>query len=93
LLVGREGLENNKIGNNKIGGGEIEGGEIEGGEEGVGIADCEEFFLNYIDRCAVSLHFANLVIDRVRSRLRVRTDFKFIEFVRDRPSIIIFEGR
>jgi hypothetical protein len=54
LLVGREDL----------GGGEIENGEIGGGEEGVGIADCEEFFFNYAGRCAVSLYSANLIIDR-----------------------------
>jgi hypothetical protein len=50
LLVGREGLE---------------GGEIENDEDGVGIADCEKFFLNYADRCAISLHSANLIINRV----------------------------
>jgi hypothetical protein len=50
LLVGRENLE---------------GGKIGGGENGVEIADCEEFFLNYIDRCAVSLHSANLIVNRV----------------------------
>jgi hypothetical protein len=49
LLVGREDLENDKIGNN---------------ENGVGTANCEKFFLNYIDRCAISLHSANLVIDK-----------------------------
>jgi hypothetical protein len=54
LLIGREDL----------GGGEIENDEIRDNEEGVGIADCEKFFLNYIDRCAVSLYFANLIIDR-----------------------------
>jgi hypothetical protein len=37
-------------------------GEIENDEDSVGIADCEKFFVNYADRCAVSLHSANLVI-------------------------------
>jgi hypothetical protein len=54
LLVGREGL----------GGGEIGGGEIGSGEEDIGIADCEEFFLNYAGCCAVSVHSANLIVDR-----------------------------
>jgi hypothetical protein len=54
LLVGRESL----------GSGEIKDSEIENGEEGVGIADCEKFFLNYINRCAISLHSANLIIDK-----------------------------
>jgi hypothetical protein len=54
-LVGREGL----------GGDEIGGGEIEDDEEDIGIVDCEKFFLNYTDRCAVSFHSANLIIDRV----------------------------
>jgi hypothetical protein len=37
-------------------------GEIENDEDSVGIADCEKFFVNYADRCAVSLHSANLII-------------------------------
>jgi hypothetical protein len=53
LLVGREDLEN-EIENNKIG----------NGEKDVEIANCEEFFFNYIDRCAVSVYFANLVMDK-----------------------------
>jgi hypothetical protein len=52
LLVGREDLED-----------EIEDNEIENGEEDVGIADCVEFLFNYADRCAVSVHFANLIIN------------------------------
>jgi hypothetical protein len=32
------------------------------GEDDVGIVDCEEFFINYADRCAVSLYSANLII-------------------------------
>jgi hypothetical protein len=48
MLVGREGLE----------------GEIRGGEENIGTADCEKFFFNYIDRCAVSVYFANLIVNR-----------------------------
>jgi hypothetical protein len=59
LLVGREGL-----GDDEIGGGEIGDGEIGDDEEGIGTADCEKFFLNYIGRCAVSLYSANLVVDR-----------------------------
>jgi hypothetical protein len=54
LLVGREGLENN----------EIEDDEIEDNEENVGIIDCEKFFFNYVDRCAISLYFANLIVDK-----------------------------
>jgi hypothetical protein len=42
----------------------LEGGEIEDGENGVKIADCEKFFLNYVNRCAVSLYSANLIIDK-----------------------------
>jgi hypothetical protein len=49
LLVGREGLGDGKIGD---------------GEEDVETADCEEFFFNYADRCAVSIHSANLIINR-----------------------------
>jgi hypothetical protein len=59
LLVGRENLKSGKIGNDKIG-----GGKIRDNKENVEIADCEKFFLNYIDRCAISLHSANLIIDR-----------------------------
>jgi hypothetical protein len=54
LLVGREDLE----------GGEIRNGKIED-EENIGIADCEKFFFNYINRCAISLHSANLIINRI----------------------------
>jgi hypothetical protein len=54
LLIDRENLES----------GEIENGEIENDEDGIEITDCEKFFLNYIDRCAVSLHSANLIIDK-----------------------------
>jgi hypothetical protein len=49
LLIGRENLEKDEIENNK---------------NGVEIADCEEFFLNYTNRWAVSLHSANLIVDR-----------------------------
>jgi hypothetical protein len=59
LLIGREDL-----GDGEIGGGEIRDDEIEDGKEGIEIADCEEFFFNYVDRCAVSIYFANLVIDK-----------------------------
>jgi hypothetical protein len=52
LLVGRENLK---------------GGEIEGGEDDVEIANCEKFFFNYINRCAVLLHFTNLIIDGAAS--------------------------
>jgi hypothetical protein len=54
LLVGRENLES----------GEIEGDEIKDNEENIGITDCEKFFFNYINRYAVSLYFANLIIDK-----------------------------
>jgi hypothetical protein len=53
-LVGRENLE----------GDEIETGEIESDEENIEIADYEKFFLNYINRWAVSIYSANLIIDR-----------------------------
>jgi hypothetical protein len=49
LLVGREDLK---------------GGEIKEGEDDIGIADCEKFLLNYINRCAVSLYSANLIINK-----------------------------
>jgi hypothetical protein len=39
-----------------------EDGKIGGGEDNIEIAGCEKFFINYADRCAVSLHSANLVI-------------------------------
>jgi hypothetical protein len=54
LLVGRENL----------GGGEIGDDEIGDDEEDIGIANCEKFFFNYINRYAISLHSANLVINR-----------------------------
>jgi hypothetical protein len=60
LLVGRESLEGGKIKDSKIG-----DGEIENDEEDIEIADYEKFFLNYINRCAVLLYFANLIIDRI----------------------------
>jgi hypothetical protein len=53
LLVGREGL-----------GDEIENSEIRNDEEGIGIANYENFFFNYVDRCAVSIYSANLIVDR-----------------------------
>jgi hypothetical protein len=59
LLVGREDLENGKIE-----GGEIEDDEIGNNEEDIGIADCEKFFLNYINCCAVSIYSANLIINK-----------------------------
>jgi hypothetical protein len=54
LLIGRENLED----------GEIENNEIGDDKDDIGIADCEEFFFNYINCCAVSLYFANLIIDK-----------------------------
>jgi hypothetical protein len=53
LLVGREDLE-----------GEIKDNEIGDDEEDIEIADCEKFFFNYINRCAVSIYSANLIMDR-----------------------------
>jgi hypothetical protein len=58
-LVGREDLENGKIED-----GEIKDNEIENDEKNIGIADYEKFFLNYINRCAISVHFTNLIIDK-----------------------------
>ena len=60
MLVGRENLEGGEIKS-----GEIGGNEIEDNEENVETADCEEFFLNYTDRYAVSIHFTSLIIDKV----------------------------
>jgi hypothetical protein len=59
LLIDRENLESGEIESDKI-----RNGEIENDKENIEIADCEKFFLNYIDRCAVSVYFANLIIDR-----------------------------
>jgi hypothetical protein len=53
LLVGREGL-----------GDEIEDDEIGDDKEDIEIANCEKFFFNYIDRCAVSVHFTNLILNK-----------------------------
>jgi hypothetical protein len=60
LLVGREDL-----GDDKIEDSEIEDNKIKDDEDDIRIADCEKFFLNYIDRYAISLYFANLIIDKV----------------------------
>jgi hypothetical protein len=59
LLVGREDLESGEIKDGKIG-----DGEIKNGKEDIGTIDCEKFFLNYTDRCAVSIYFANLIVDK-----------------------------
>jgi hypothetical protein len=53
LLVGREDL-----------GSEIENNEIKDNKEDIEIADYEKFLFNYADRCAVSIYFANLIINR-----------------------------
>jgi hypothetical protein len=53
LLVGREDLE-----------GEIRDDKLKDGKENVRIADCEKFLFNYINHCAVSVYFANLIMDR-----------------------------
>jgi hypothetical protein len=63
-LVGRENLEGGEIKD-----GEIKDNEIGNGEDGVEIADYEKFFLNYIGRCAISLHSANLIIDRAATEI------------------------
>jgi hypothetical protein len=60
LLVGREDLESGEIRD-----GEIGNNEIKNNKEDIGTADCEKFFLNYTDRCAVSIHSANLIIDKI----------------------------
>jgi hypothetical protein len=54
LLVGREDLED----------GEIKDNEIGNDEKNIEIADCEKKILNYADRCAISLYFANLIVDK-----------------------------
>jgi hypothetical protein len=59
LLIGREDLENGEIKN-----GEIEDSEIGNNEKDIEIADYEKFFLNYINRCAVSIYSANLIINK-----------------------------
>jgi hypothetical protein len=59
LLIGREDLRDNEIKNNKIG-----SDEIKDNEENIEIINCEKFFLNYINRWAVSLYFANLIVNR-----------------------------
>jgi hypothetical protein len=59
LLIGREDLENDKIRDNKI-----KDDEIEDDKENIEIADCEKFFFNYINRCAISIHSANLIINK-----------------------------
>jgi hypothetical protein len=53
-LVGREDLGDGKIGDDEIG----------EDEKNIETADCEKFFFNYTDRCAVSLHSANLIINK-----------------------------
>jgi hypothetical protein len=64
LLIGREGLEDGKIEND-----EIRDDEIRDNEKDIETTDCEKFFLNYINRCAVSLHSANLIIDRAAIKI------------------------
>jgi hypothetical protein len=58
-LIGREDLKNGEIKN-----GEIKNEEIKDDEKSIDIVDCEKFFFNYIDRCAISFHSANLIIDK-----------------------------
>jgi hypothetical protein len=53
LLVGREDLED-----------EIGDDEIRNNEKNIKIPDCEKLFFNYADRYAVSVYFANLIIDK-----------------------------
>jgi hypothetical protein len=60
LLVGREDLKSGEIEND-----EIEDGEIKNNKEDIGIIDCEKFFLNYINRYAISIHSANLIINKI----------------------------
>jgi hypothetical protein len=59
-LIGRENLENSEIENGKI-----KDGEIKDNNKDIEIADCEKFFHNYIDYCAISLHSANLIVDKI----------------------------
>jgi hypothetical protein len=59
LLVGREDLKNDKIEDGKI-----KDNEIENNEKNIGIANCEKFFLNYINCCAVSVYSTNLIINK-----------------------------
>jgi hypothetical protein len=52
-LIGRENLED-----------EIKDNKIRDNKEDIEIANYEKFLFNYIDRCAVSIYFANLIIDK-----------------------------
>jgi hypothetical protein len=60
LLIDREDLKDDKIKGGKIG-----DNEIKNSKENIEIADYEKFFFNYTDRCAISIHSANLIIDKV----------------------------
>jgi hypothetical protein len=42
----------------------IESGVIGDGEEDIKIINCEKFLFNYINRCAVSVYSANLIVNR-----------------------------
>jgi hypothetical protein len=53
LLVGRENLES-----------KIEDDEIKNNKKDIEIVDCEKFLFNYIDRCAISIYFANLIMNK-----------------------------
>jgi hypothetical protein len=65
LLVGRENLGSGKIEDGKIKNNKIENDENdENDEKDIEIADYKKFFFNYINRCAVSNHSANLIVDK-----------------------------
>jgi hypothetical protein len=59
-LVGRENLGGGKIRSGEIRDNKIGSDKIGDNKEDIGIVDCEKFFLNYADRCAVSIYSANL---------------------------------
>jgi hypothetical protein len=52
-----------------------EDGEIGDDKDGVGTANCENFFINHANRCAVSLYSANLVI--VIAAVKIASIYRF----------------
>jgi hypothetical protein len=59
LLIDRENLRS----------GEMEDNEIKNNKDDIEITNYEKNFFNYINRCAVSLHSANLIIDRATAEI------------------------
>jgi hypothetical protein len=65
LLIGRENLKSDEIKSGEIKNGKIKNGEIRDDKEDIRIVNCEKFFFNYINRCAVSIYSANLIINKI----------------------------